>query len=137
MIFMAYKPELLSPVGSMEALKAAVQNGADAVYMGGQRFNARQYASNFDDRELAQAIEYAHLRGVRVYITFNILMADEELEQAVKYLEYLYLGAGAVIVQDLAIAALAGNISRACRSMQAPDDSIQCGGCAAFKGHGR
>lgn len=109
MIFMAYKPELLSPVGSMEALKAAVQNGADAVYMGGQRFNARQYASNFDDRELAQAIEYAHLRWVRVYITFNILMADEELEQAVKYLEYLYrVGADAVIVQDLAIAALAG-----------------------------
>lgn len=105
---MDYKPELLCPVGSMEALTAAVQNGADAVYMGGQKFNARQYASNFDRKALKQAVEYAHLRGVRVYITVNILVADSELKGAVEYLEYLYhTGVDAVIVQDLGIAALA------------------------------
>lgn len=105
---MAYKPELLSPAGSMEALRAAVQNGADAVYMGGQKFNARQYASNFDDRELEQAMQYAHLHGVRIYITFNTLISDEEIRDAVHYLEYLYkIGTDAVIVQDLGLAALA------------------------------
>ena len=105
---MAHKPELLSPAGSMEALRAAVQNGADAVYMGGQRYNARSYASNFDDRELEQAMQYAHLRGVRIYVTFNTLISDEELGDAVHYLEYLYnIGADAVIVQDLGLAALA------------------------------
>lgn len=104
---MAYKPELLSPAGSMEALIAAVQNGADAVYMGGQRFNARSYATNFDDSELEQAVAYAQLRGVKVYITFNTLMADREIRDAAQYLEYLYkIGADAVIVQDLGIAAL-------------------------------
>lgn len=104
---MACKPELLSPVGNMEALRAAVQNCADAVYMGGQRFNARSYASNFDDRELEQAVKYAHLHGVRIYVTLNTLISDDELRDAVQYLEYLFgIGTDAVIVQGLGLAVL-------------------------------
>lgn len=104
---MTYKPELLSPAGSMEALVAAVQSGADAVYLGGKRFNARQYASNFDDEALREAVKYAHLRGVKVYITLNILVSDRELEEAFEYLLFLYnIGVDAVIVQDMGIASI-------------------------------
>ena len=63
--------ELLAPVGSQESLYAAIQNGANAVYLGGKLFNARQYASNFNNEELMEAINYAHLRGVKVYVTVN------------------------------------------------------------------
>ena len=63
------KPELLAPCGDWEAFLAAVENGADAVYMGGKLFNARQYASNFDKDKLEEAINYAHIRDVRVYLT--------------------------------------------------------------------
>ncbi|NLH02459.1 MAG: U32 family peptidase, partial [Clostridiales bacterium] len=82
--------ELLSPVGNIEALYAAIQNGADAVYLGGKLFNARQYASNFDMEDLKIAVEYAHLRGVKVYVTVNILFSDKEIEKAVDYIKYLY-----------------------------------------------
>lgn len=100
--------ELLAPVGSWEALEAAVHNGADAVYLGGKLFSARQYASNFDEAEMARALDFAHLRGVRVCVTVNTIMSDSELEPALNYLKFLYeAGADAVIVQDLGLADLA------------------------------
>ncbi|MGF7060751.1 DUF3656 domain-containing U32 family peptidase [Brassicibacter mesophilus] len=96
--------ELLSPVGSMEALFAAVENGANAVYLGGKLFNARQYASNFDYAELKAAVEYAHLRNVKVYVTVNILLEDKELEEVIDYLIFLYnIDVDAVIIQDLGL----------------------------------
>jgi putative protease len=97
-------PELLAPVGSKESLIAAVDNGADAVYFGGALFSARQYASNFDSEELLWAIDYAHARGVRAYVTVNTLIKDAELDEASDYLQFLCnAGADAVIVQDIGI----------------------------------
>lgn len=105
------KPELLAPAGSREALVAAVQNGADAVYLGGLRFNARRNAGNFSDEELAEAIEYAHVRDVKVYVTVNILLADGELPEAVRFLRTIYnAGADAAIVQDLGLIKLARQV---------------------------
>jgi putative protease len=105
------KPELLAPAGSREALVAAVQNGADAVYLGGRQFNARRGADNFDGAALAQAVEYAHVRGVKVYVTVNILLADTELREAVRFLHTVYnAGADAVIVQDLGLIRLARRV---------------------------
>jgi len=99
-----HKPELLAPVGSKEALIAAVENGADAVYFGGKLFSARHYASNFTREELEWAIDYAHVRGVKAYVTVNTLIKDSELEEAADYLQFLCnAGADAVIVQDLGI----------------------------------
>ena len=99
--------ELLAPVGSMDALYAAVQNGADAVYLGGKLFNARQYASNFDYDELKDAVSYAHLNNVRVYITVNILIDNNEMEDILDYIRYLYeINVDALIVQDLGLASL-------------------------------
>ena len=98
------KPELLSPVGDFECLKAAVQNGADSVYLGAGNFNARARAKNFDLNELANAIKYAKLRNVKVHVTLNILIKDEEFEDAVKLALDIYnLGADAIIVQDLGL----------------------------------
>ncbi len=97
-------PELLAPVGSKEALIAAIENGADAVYFGGKVFSARQYASNFNRDELEWAIDYAHVRGVKAYVTVNTLVKDSELEEACDYLQILCnCGADAVIVQDIGI----------------------------------
>ena len=76
--------ELLSPAGSMEALRAAVQNGADAVYMGYGDFNARRNAKNFTEEEFAQAVSYCHLRGCRLYLTLNTLVTDREMEAAAR-----------------------------------------------------
>lgn len=99
--------ELLAPVGSMDALRAAIQNGANAVYLGGKNFNARQYASNFDDDEILEAVKYAHLRNVRVYVTLNILLDESELNDAIDYVRYLRkIGADAVIVQDIGFASI-------------------------------
>ena len=103
--------ELLAPVGSWEALEAAVQNGADAVYLGGKLFNARHYASNFSDDELREAVSYAHLRKVRVFVTVNILLDDSEIEEALDYTKFLYdIGVDAIIVQDLGFASLVKEI---------------------------
>ncbi|MFV0518150.1 MAG: peptidase U32 family protein [Aminipila sp.] len=100
-------PELLAPVGGMGQLKAAVENGADAVYLGGKLMNARINADNFDDETLKEAVEYAHLRNVKVYITMNVLLKDSELEEALDYAKTLYeIGADAIIVQDLGFASL-------------------------------
>lgn len=96
--------ELLSPVGSYESLLASIENGADAVYLGGKLFNARKYASNFDYDELKSAVEYAHVRGVKVYVVVNIILRDDELREAVDYLLYLYnIDVDALIIQDLGL----------------------------------
>ena len=101
------RPELLSPVGGKAHLIAAVNNGADAVYMGGMAFNARIFADNFSDEELPDAISYAHSHGVKVYMTINTLVADNELARAFDYCNYIYgLGADGVIVQDMGLARL-------------------------------
>ncbi|MFA7467967.1 MAG: peptidase U32 family protein, partial [Desulfotomaculaceae bacterium] len=102
------RPELLAPAGGRDALVAAVQNGADAVYLGGRQFNARRGADNFDIKELAEVIEYAHMRGVKVYVTVNILLADTELREAIRFLHAIYnAGADAAIVQDVGLIRLA------------------------------
>ena len=98
------KPELLAPVGGKPHLIAAVNNGADAVYLGGMAFNARVFAENFSDEELPDAIKYAHAHGVKVYMTINTLVKDEELTRALDYCNYIYgLGVDALIVQDLGL----------------------------------
>ena len=96
------KPELLAPAGGMEALIAAVENGADAVYLGARAFSARGYASNFSKEELEEAIDYAHLSGVKVYVTVNTLLKDGEMKSALELLSRLReMGADAIIIQDL------------------------------------
>ena len=98
------KLELLSPVGSMESLIAAVENGADAVYLGGKDYSARQYASNFDREELKKAVEYCHIQGVRTYITINTLLKEEELKNILDYIIFLYcIGVDSLIIQDLGL----------------------------------
>ncbi len=100
--------ELLAPAGNRECLIAAVQSGADAVYLSGKSFGARSYADNFDRAELEAAADYCHLRGVRMHVTVNTLIADSELDEVLKYLEFLNkIGTDAVIVQDIAAAELA------------------------------
>ncbi len=99
--------ELLAPVGSMESLYAAVQNGAKAVYLGGELFNARHYASNFNKEEMKKAVKYSHLRDVKVYVTVNILLENKEMIQALDYVKFLYdIGVDAIIVQDIGLASL-------------------------------
>ena len=100
--------ELLSPAGSRTALEAAVQSGADAVYMGFGAFNARRNAKNFTDEEFADAVAYCHLRGVRVFLTLNTLLTDRELPQAAEVLRKASrMGVDAVLVQDWGVLTLA------------------------------
>jgi len=95
-------PELLSPAGSIDALFAAVEAGADAVYVGGKSFGARAYAKNFDMNELAFAVRYCHLHGVKIYVTVNTLVYDKELPELSDYAKALYeMGVDAVIATDL------------------------------------
>ena len=95
------KPELLAPAGSMESLKAAVNNGCDAVYLGGKLFSARQFAGNFSLEELEEACDYCHLRGVKVYVTINTLYKVEELKELLDFVGKLYkMGVDALIIQD-------------------------------------
>ncbi|TAJ45343.1 U32 family peptidase [Methanofollis fontis] len=104
-------PELLAPAGSREALVAAVAAGADAVYLGGTRFSARRFATNFDDDALAEAVDYAHARGVSVHVTVNTLIREDELPAVGSYLLFLYrIGVDAVLVQDAGVLALARRI---------------------------
>lgn len=99
--------ELLAPAGSVSALISAVQNGADAVYIGGKIFNARMNANNFDDKTMTAAIDYAHLRGVKVFVTMNTLIKDEELIEALRYAKFIYeAGGDALIIQDLGFGSL-------------------------------
>ncbi len=100
-------PELLAPAGSRDSMVAAVSNGADAVYMGGGDFNARAGASNFVGDELLEAIDYCHVRGVKVYVTLNTALKESELESVLSFVSLLNRwGADGVIVQDLATAKL-------------------------------
>ena len=97
--------ELLSPVGDFDCLKAAVQNGANAVYFGSNLFSARAFAKNFDKEELEQAINYAKLRGVKTHLTLNTLIKDEEFEDAINVAKTACeFGIDAIIVQDLGLA---------------------------------
>ncbi|MGN1382099.1 MAG: U32 family peptidase [Eubacterium sp.] len=99
--------ELLVPAGGEQAFLAAVENGADAVYVGGSSFNARAGAQNFNREQMKEAVAYAHQRGVRVHVTMNILLEDDELRPALKEAEYDYeIGVDALIVQDLGLANL-------------------------------
>ncbi len=114
-------PDLLAPAGSFDALVAAVAAGADAVYLSGTRFGARRYAANFTDEDLVRAIEYAHLRGVSVYVTVNILIRDAELADLATYLVRLYeMGADAVLVQDAGVAGLARELVPTSHSTHLP-----------------
>lgn len=104
-------PELLAPVGGWDALVAAVQSGADAVYLGGKEYSARQFAENFGPEELNRAVSYAHVRGVRVYVTVNTLIKDAELRPALTYLAELYeAGVDALILQDIGLMRLARRV---------------------------
>ena len=99
-------PELLSPAGSLDAVFAAVNAGADAVYFGGKKLNARTFARNLDDGEIARAILYCHLHGAKAYITLNTLLSERELDDAVRRAEELReAGADALIVADAGLIA--------------------------------
>lgn len=103
--------ELLAPAGSFEALKAAVENGADAVYLAGSSFGARAYAENFTRDIMREAVRFAHLRGTAVHVTVNTIVDDSELTELADYLRFLYvIGVDAVLVQDLGVAKLAKEI---------------------------
>ncbi len=104
--------ELLAPAGSMEALRAAVQNGANAVYLGCGQFNARQSAKNFTPQVLAEAVKYCHIRGVAVHLTLNTLVSDKETQEAAALIRHAALsGVDAFIVQDLGILQLCKQIA--------------------------
>jgi len=101
------KVELMSPASSFEALKAAVRNGADAVYLGGKQFNARQGAENFTGEEIKAAIEYAHERDCKIYATVNVLIADSEMERALEFIYFLAENrVDGIILQDMGLAHL-------------------------------
>ena len=96
------KIELLAPAGNMDCLKAAVMAGCDAVYLGGNHFGARAFSKNFTDIEIVEAINYCHLYGVRVYVTVNTLIYDDEVEEFLKYIEFIHENnVDAIIIQDL------------------------------------
>ena len=104
--------ELLSPAGSMEALKAAVQNGANAVYLGCGTFNARQGARNFTPQTLAEAVKYCHIRGVAVHLTLNTLVSDRESEELADLIrQAATCGVDAFIIQDLSVVQLCRHIA--------------------------
>src|SRR6266404_3223877 len=97
-------PELLSPAGDWECAKAAVENGADAIYFGLEKFNARMRAHNFTEADLPQLMEFLHRRGVKGYVTFNTLVFENEMAQAEQYLRAIIAsGVDAAIVQDVGI----------------------------------
>lgn len=98
------KVEILAPAGSMESLIAAMNKGADAVYLGGNKFSARAYASNFDNDNMIKAVDYVHSYGAKVYVTLNTILKENEIEEAVRYVGFLYeIGVDAIILQDLGL----------------------------------
>lgn len=100
-------PELLCPAGNMEKLRAAIAYGADAVYLSGQRYGMRSACDNFTNEELLQAVSFAHVRGVKVYVTVNILPRTREYAELGEYIEYLgEIGADAVIASDIGVVSL-------------------------------
>lgn len=119
MINSVNKPEILAPCGSYDILTAAVKAGADACYIGGNRFGARAYAENLSSDSIIKAIDYAHLHGVKLYLTVNTLFKNKEIEELYSYLlPYYEAGIDAVIVQDLGVFALIRSIF--------PDVRIHC-----------
>lgn len=105
-------PEILAPAGSMEALKAAVRTGADAVYLGAGNFNARRNATNFTIDELGEAIEYCHIRGVKVHLALNTLVSDKEIKDTLEIIKSACtLGVDAFIVQDLGLARIVHEVA--------------------------
>ena len=111
------KTELLSPAGSWDALVAAVQSGADAVYLGGTEFSARAGAENFDRERLIEAVRYCHIRGVKVFVTLNTLLKQSEVQSALDFAVFLHEQAGVdgLIIQDIG---LAGLLLRACPGLR-------------------
>lgn len=100
------KVELLAPAGSRSSLYAAVNSGADAVYLGGNKFSARAYASNFDEEKMKEAVIYCHIYGVKVHVTINTLIKDSEINEALNYAQFLHsIGVDALIIQDTGFAA--------------------------------
>lgn len=96
------KPELLSPAGSKEAFYAAIEAGCDAVYIGGYSFGARAFANNFSDEEITECIRYAHIYGVKVYVTVNTIVYEKEVELFLNYVDFLHRNnVDAIIIQDL------------------------------------
>ena len=103
--------ELLAPAGTWEALEAAVNAGANAVYLGGKAFGARAYASNFDREEMGKAVYFCHMHHVRLYVTVNTLVDDKELPELEDYLVFLHnVGVDGIIVQDMGIIRAAGKL---------------------------
>ena len=97
-------PELLAPVGSMDHLKVAINSGASSVYLSGKDYGARKYAENFTLDEINEAVDIAHIHNVKVYVTVNTLIKEDELEDVINYLSKLYaIGVDAVLVQDLGL----------------------------------
>src|SRR6058998_1867026 len=106
------RPELLAPAGDWECAKAAVENGADAIYFGLEKFNARMRAQNFTVADLPKLMEFLHRRGVRGYVTFNTLVFQNELAEAEEYLRAIIAaGVDAAIVQDVGICRLIRELS--------------------------
>ena len=102
--FLVMKTELLAPAGSMAGLKAVIAAGADAVYIGGSRFGARAYADNPEETDLLHGIDYAHLRGAKVYLTVNTLLKNSEMKELCEWLlPYVRCGVDAVLVQDFGV----------------------------------
>lgn len=96
------KIELLAPAGNLETLKCAIDGGADAIYIGGKRFGARAFATNFENEEIKQAVYLCHLYDVKLYITINTVIFEEEIQDFIKFVKFLYeTGVDALIVQDI------------------------------------
>ncbi len=124
------RAELLAPAGSYEAMTAAYHAGADAVYIGGEKFGARAYADNPDSAHMLEAIDYAHLHGKQLYLTVNTMLKERELENELyDYLLPFYRrGLDAVIVQDFGVFAfIKKRIPRATHTLQHPDDNHRSG----------
>ena len=120
-------PELLAPAGDWECVRAAVANGADAVYFGLPKFNARMRAENFTEADLPEVVRFLHNHGVKAYVTFNVLIFTDELPDAVAQLRLLEsAGVDAIIVQDVGLADLARRLTPKLRvhaSTQSPQRS--------------
>lgn len=101
------KPELLAPAGDLETLKFAVNNGADAIYIGGESFSARAYAKNFDKEEIKEAVYYCHIHNVKLYVAVNTIIFENEIEDFIKYIKFLYeINVDALIMQDVGMISL-------------------------------
>ena len=116
---MKNKVELLAPAGSFEAMIAAIDNGCDAIYLGGKNFSARAFAKNFDHQEIIDTINYCHLRNVKVYITVNTLLNEYEINNVIKEIDFYYENkVDALIIQDLGLYYLIRN--------KYPDFELHC-----------